>query len=336
MPRDALLHSWIKEHCPNCERFEPASADASFRRFFRLYLKDKSTAILMDIPPEKEDAEAFLKVAEILQKGAIPSPLILKTDIPNGFVLVSDLGRIIYLEALKAEPSAAKLLMMAAVDVLIRFQKISKAGVLPPYNFSLLMNEMRLFKEWFIEKHLNFTLNETQEQELESVFQFLANRALNQPKVFVHRDFMPRNLMLPEKGESLTPYLIDFQDAVYGPITYDVVSLFRDAFISWEEETELDWVIRYWEKARAEKLPVREDFSVFWQDYEWMGLQRHLKVLGIFSRLKYRDQKPHYATDLPRFMRYAKKVSRRYQELAPLYRLLQVLEPETTQEGLTF
>ncbi len=336
MPRDDFLKDWISHNLPDVEKFEPASTDASFRRFFRLFLKDGTTQILMDIPPEKESAAAFLKVAEILERGKIAAPKILKTDEPNGIVVVSDLGRIVYLAALKAEPAAADPLMRAACDVLIDFQKISRAGLLPPYSHTLLMNEMQLFIDWFLRRHLNFELAADDESALKNVFLFLSNSALNQPKVFVHRDFMPRNLMLPEAGAALAPALIDFQDAVYGPITYDVVSLFRDAFISWDEERELDWVIRYWEKARAAGLPVRADFSQFWREYELMGLQRHLKVLGIFCRLNYRDGKSNYITDLPRFLNYAQKTARRYVELAPLLKILKKIAPTDEKTAFTF
>ena len=336
MPRDQLIKTWIAENLPNVEKFEPASSDASFRRFFRLFFADGTTQILMDIPPEKESAAAFLKVAKILNDGKIAAPEILKTDEENGIVVVSDLGRIIYLEALKAAPDSADHLMRAACDTLIQFQKISRAGVLPPYSHTLLMNEMQLFIDWFLKRHLNVALSDSEEMALKNVFHFLSNSALNQPKVFVHRDFMPRNLMLPEKGNEIAPALIDFQDAVYGPITYDVVSLFRDAFISWEEERELDWVIRYWEKARATNLPVRADFARFWQEYELMGLQRHLKVLGIFCRLNYRDGKSHYIADLPRFLNYALKTAKRYAELSPLLQILKKVDGTPEKTAFTF
>ena len=336
MPRDQLIKTWIAENLPNVEKFEPASSDASFRRFFRLFFADGTTQILMDIPPEKESAAAFLKVARILNDGKIAAPEILKTDEENGIVVVSDLGRIIYLEALKAAPESADHLMRAACEVLIQFQKISRAGVLPPYSHTLLMTEMQLFIDWFLKRHLNVALSDSEEMALKNVFHFLSNSALNQPKVFVHRDFMPRNLMLPETGDSIAPALIDFQDAVYGPITYDVVSLFRDAFISWDEERELDWVIRYWEKARSANLPVRADFARFWQEYELMGLQRHLKVLGIFCRLNYRDGKSHYIADLPRFLNYALKTARRYAELSPLLQILKKVDGTPEKTAFTF
>ena len=219
------------------------------------------------------------------------------------------------------------------LDTLVRWQLASSAATLPPYDAALLRRELELFPEWFIGRHLGVTLADNEKLLLERSFKYLINSALNQPKVYVHRDFMPRNLMLVESEQALTPAIIDFQDAVYGPITYDVVSLFRDAFISWDEEQEIDWVVRYWEKARAAGLPVRADFGDFWREYELMGLQRHLKVLGIFCRLKYRDGKDKYIEDLPRFMRYAKKTAGRYLPLKPLLNLLDKLDGQTEQIG---
>jgi len=250
--------------------------------------------------------------------------------------VLTDLGRIGYLDALNADLSLADLLIRPVLDALIQWQLSSTAATLPPYDATLLRRELDLFPEWFIGRHLGIELAEEDRIMLERTFKFLINSALNQPKVFVHRDFMPRNLMVVESAERLTPGIIDFQDAVYGPITYDVVSLFRDAFISWDEEQEIDWVVRYWEKARAAGLPVREDFGAFWREYELMGLQRHLKVLGIFCRLKYRDGKEKYSEDLPRFMNYARKTASRYIQLKPLQNLLDRLEGNTEQIGYRY
>ena len=213
------------------------------------------------------------------------------------------------------------LLMHPVLEILLKLQKSSKAGILPPYDAKMLRRELNLFPEWFLQKHLNFALSDKEAQDLNAVFELLIQNAVQQPKVFVHRDFMPRNIMLSE-SDDLNPAVIDFQDAVYGPITYDLVSLFRDAFLSWDEEIELDFVIRFWEKAKNQNLPVRKDFGFFWKEYELMGLQRHLKVLGIFCRLNYRDHKENYIKDLPRFIRYAMKTSHRYGELRNLYALL--------------
>ncbi|GAB1367644.1 phosphotransferase [Azonexus hydrophilus] len=332
--RDQLLTDWVAQRFPGQDvLIVPASADASFRRYFRLSLPDGTTRILMDAPPEHEDCWPFIKVAALLAKAGLAAPRVLDQDLEQGFLLLTDLGRIGYLEALHADLSLADTLIRPVLDTLVRWQLASSAATLPPYDAALLRRELELFPEWFIGRHLGVTLADNEKLLLERSFKYLINAALNQPKVYVHRDFMPRNLMLVESEQALTPAIIDFQDAVYGPITYDVVSLFRDAFISWDEEQEIDWVVRYWEKARAAGLPVRADFGDFWREYELMGLQRHLKVLGIFCRLKYRDGKDKYIEDLPRFMRYAKKTAGRYLPLKPLLNLLDKLDGQTEQIG---
>ncbi len=334
MSRDQLVTDWVASRFPGQSvSITPASADASFRRYFRLTWPDGSTRILMDAPPEKEDCKPFIKVAGLLAKADLAAPRILDQDLENGFLVLTDLGRIGYLDALNADLSLADTLIRPVLDVLVKWQLSSTAATLPPYDATLLRRELDLFPEWFVGRHLGVQLDANELLMLDRTFKFLINSALNQPKVFVHRDFMPRNLMVVESEATLTPGIIDFQDAVYGPITYDVVSLFRDAFISWEEEQEIDWVVRYWEKARAAGLPVRTDFGDFWRDYELMGLQRHLKVLGIFCRLKYRDGKEKYSEDLPRFMNYARKTASRYIPLKPLLNLLDKLEGNTGQIG---
>jgi len=335
MSRDQLVTDWVASRFPGQSvHITPASADASFRRYFRLTWPDGSTRILMDAPPDKEDCQPFIHVAGLLAKADLAAPRVLDKDLDNGFLVLTDLGRIGYLDALNADLSLADLLIRPVLDALVKWQLASKASTLPPYDAHLLRRELDLFPEWFIGRHLGYQLSDDEKSMLDRTFKFLINSALAQPKVFVHRDFMPRNLMVVESAARLTPGIIDFQDAVYGPISYDVVSLFRDAFISWEEEQEIDWVVRYWEKARAAGLPVRADFGEFWRDYELMGLQRHLKVLGIFCRLKYRDGKDKYSEDLPRFMNYARKTAGRYVALKPLLNLLDALEGNTLQEGI--
>ncbi len=337
MLRDQLVNDWVSARFPGQPvSIAPASADASFRRYFRLAFPDGSTAILMDAPPDKEDCRPFIKVAGLLSEAGLAAPRVLAADLENGFLLLTDLGRIGYLEAFQAEPDLADTLMRPLLDVLVQWQLASKPGVLPPYDEALLRRELELFPEWFIGRHLGHVLSEEERSILDHAFRFLVDSALAQPRVFVHRDFMPRNLMVVESEATLTPGVIDFQDAVYGPIAYDVVSLFRDAFISWEEEQEIDWVVRYWEKARAAGLPVREDFGDFWRDYELMGLQRHLKVLGIFCRLNYRDGKERYIADLPRFIAYTRKVADRYLALKPFLGLLDTLEGRQEEIGYTF
>jgi len=337
MPRDQLVKDWVASRFPGQSvLITPASADASFRRYFRLTWPDGSTRILMDAPPDKEDCRPFIRVAGLLARAGLAAPRVLDQDLDNGFLVLTDLGRIGYLDALNADLAMADLLIRPVLDVLVTWQLSSTAATLPPYDATLLRRELDLFPEWFVGRHLGVQLDDSEKSMLDRTFKFLINSALNQPKVFVHRDFMPRNLMVVESEARLTPGIIDFQDAVYGPITYDVVSLFRDAFISWDEEQEIDWVVRYWEKARAAGLPVRADFGDFWRDYELMGLQRHLKVLGIFCRLNYRDGKGKYLEDLPRFMNYARKTAGRYLALKPLLELLDKLEGKAGEIGYTF
>ena len=298
----------------------PASEDASFRRYFRATLDDGRTFVVMDAPPDKEDSRPFVRIARMLTDAGVHAPVVHAQDLGAGFLLLSDLGTRTYLAELTAVTAGA--LMSDATDALIRWQLASKPGELPPYDEALLRREMNLFPEWYISRHRRKTLSASQAQTLEAIFTVLAKSALAQPTVYVHRDYMPRNLMLSEPN----PGVLDFQDAVMGPITYDVVSLMRDAFISWEEEQVLDWTVRYWEKAKRAKLPVDTDFGEFWRAFEWMGLQRHLKVLGIFARINYRDGKPKYLTDTPRFLAYARPVAQRYRELAPLNQLLDEVE----------
>ncbi|MGB2902899.1 MAG: phosphotransferase [Candidatus Dechloromonas phosphoritropha] len=337
MSRDQLVTDWVASRFPNQSvEITPASADASFRRYFRLTWPDGGTRILMDAPPENEDCKPFIHVAGLLARAGLAAPRVLDQDLANGFLVLTDLGRIGYLDALNADLGLADMLMRPVLDVLVKWQLSSSASTLPPYDATLLRRELDLFPEWFVGRHLGYQLSNEELIMLDRSFRFLINSALAQPKVFTHRDFMPRNLMLVESEASLTPGIIDFQDAVYGPIAYDVVSLFRDAFISWDEEQEIDWVVRYWEKARAAGLPVRPDFGDFWRDYELMGLQRHLKVLGIFCRLKYRDGKDKYSEDLPRFMNYARKTASRYLALKPLLILLDTLDGRSAEVGYTF
>jgi aminoglycoside/choline kinase family phosphotransferase len=337
--RDEQMHAWIGQHVaprfPNGEiACTPASADASFRRYFRLGLPGGQTRILMDAPPDKEDSRPFAHVAGLMQEAGIAAPRVEVADFDAGFLLLSDLGGDNLLPHLQAHPDEADARMRGACRVLVRWQKASRKGVLPPYDEALLLREMRLFPEWFVGRHLGKALGDAQKEALEKIFALLAASALAQPKVFVHRDYMPRNLMVQPGDDE--PAVLDFQDAVEGPLAYDVASLFRDAFISWEEGQELDWVVRWWEAARAAGVPVPADFSEFWRAYEWMGLQRHLKVLGIFCRLNYRDGKPRYLADLPRFLGYARKTAARYRVFSPLLKLLDELAGEKPEAAYTF
>jgi len=317
--RDAL-QAWLTQELKGA-RFSlaPASEDASFRRYFRAALEDGRSFIAMDAPPGKEDCRPFVHVASLLRDAGVNAPQVHAQDLAQGFLLLSDLGTTTYLQALN--DSTAPRLFADATDALIRFQLASRAGELPPYDDALLRRELQLFPDWFLAKHLRLSLGEDEKNILEKTFDVLVKSALAQPTAYVHRDYIPRNLMVCEPN----PGVLDFQDAVMGPITYDIVCLLRDAFISWPEERVLDWAVRYWEKAKKAGLPVGADFGEFWRALEWMGLQRHLKVMGIFARLNYRDGKPKYLADTPRFLGYARPVVKRYRELAPLARLLDAI-----------
>ena len=319
--RLAALERWLAGTPAGPElKLAPASADASFRRYFRATLPDGRSYVAMDAPPDKEDCRPFVRVAQLLRDAGVHAPRIHAHDFAQGFLLLDDLGRVTYLEALN-EGNAAPL-MRDAIAALVKWQLATRPGMLPPYDEALLRREMALFPEWYAGRHLGLALSAAQGEALEAVCALLAKSALAQPAVYVHRDYMPRNLMVSDPN----PGVLDFQDAVIGPISYDIVCLMRDAFISWDEERVLDWTVRYWEQARKASLPVPADFADFWRDFEWMGLQRHLKVLGIFARLTHRDGKPQYVADTPRFVGYARAVARRYAALAPLARLLDRLE----------
>jgi hypothetical protein len=324
--RRLRLERWIAGELRGARfRLTPASEDASFRRYFRATLEDGRSFVAMDAPPEKEDCRPFVHVARLLLAAGVHAPAVHAEDLGAGFLLLSDLGTRTYLAELTAETSAANAggLMADATDALIRWQLATRPGELPPYDEALLRREMDLFPEWYIGRHLRRALSAVQHESLEKIFALLVQSALAQPAVYVHRDYMPRNLMLSDPN----PGVLDFQDAVTGPISYDIVSLLRDAFLSWEEERVLDWSVRYWEKGKKAGLPLDADFGEFWRALEWMGLQRHLKVLGIFARINYRDGKPAYLADTPRFLGYARSAAARYRELAPLTRLLDEIAP---------
>jgi N-acetylmuramate 1-kinase len=315
------LKTWLTPHLPAAQSCLPASADASFRRYFRIVAADGKSFIAMDAPPPQEDCAPFVKIAELMQKAGVFAPQVLAQDLEKGFLLLTDLGNQTYLEAMQG-PCNAGALFKDANSALIQWQLASAPNVLPAYDEALLRAELALFPDWYVAKHLGKTFDPTQQAAWATMCDALVKRALAQEKVFVHRDYMPRNLMVSAPN----PGVLDFQDATYGPISYDVISLYRDAFISWEEEFVLDGVIRYWEAARKAKLPVPDEFGEFYKDCEWMGLQRHLKIMGIFARIKYRDGKPKYLTDTPRFAKYVRDVAKRYTALTPLYRLFESLE----------
>ena len=328
--RFRALDAWLRAQLAGEPfRVERASADASFRRYFRVFLEGR-TVIAMDAPPERENSAPFVHVAGLLRQAGLNAPEILVSDLKLGFLLVTDLGTRLYLHELqKGDPRP---LFSDATTALVRWQSATRPGVLHEYDEKLLGRELALFPDWYVARHLGVTLAPAQRESLERVFRAILARNLAEPRVYVHRDFMPRNLMVCDPN----PGILDFQDAVHGPISYDVACLFRDAFLSWDEEVVLDGTIRYWEKARAAGLPVRADFADFWRDVEWMALQRHLKVAGIFARLHYRDGKSGYLEDTPRFLGYIRHAVSRYDELAPLGRLIDELEGNAPQVRYSF
>jgi N-acetylmuramate 1-kinase len=312
----------------------PASSDASFRRYFRADRAGGGSVIVMDAPPPHEDVRPFVHVAGLIAAAGLHAPRVLEEDALHGFLLLDDLGSELYLGALQAAQASGDLrnadrLMRDAIAALVIWQRKVPATALPPYDDALLRRELALFPDWCVTRECGVAWNDAESSTWNEACDQLVAAALAQPVVAVHRDWMPRNLMVAEPN----PGILDFQDAVAGPIGYDLASLLRDAFISWDEEQELDWAIRYWEAARKAQLDVGADFGEFWRSVEWIGLQRHLKVLGIFSRLKHRDGKPAYSADLPRFFAYAHKVASRYSTLRPLGRLLEPLMGATTIEA---
>ena len=324
--RKTLLDTWLTTTLADTPyTLTTASADASFRRYFRAHLATPylghATLIVMDAPPPQEDCAPFVRIADIFAKAGLNVPQVLAQDLSQGFLLLSDLGDDVYLKHLNAT-SAPKLYQQANA-ALIQLQLASKPQVLPDYDEALLTREMQLFPDWYIAKHLNVTLDESQQKALKATFDVLNKNILAQPQVYVHRDFHARNLMLTDANN---PGVLDFQDAVYGPITYDLVSLLKDAYIEWEEADVIDWLVRYWQEARKAGLPVPEDFSTFYRDFEYTGAQRHIKILGIFARLYHRDGKDGYLKDMPLVMRYLRKVCERYIELRPMLRLLEALD----------
>ena len=334
MQRQTELKKWLETVYPD-QPFELsfAAADADFRRYFRATFSDGRTVVCMDAPPDKMSVAPYLKVQKLFHMVNVPQ--VLHVDETQGFMVLNDLGSTTFLTAMTQEKNEAahKALLLEAVGELIELQLASRSGVLPEYDREVMLREINLFPEWFVAKELGRELNFKQRRLWQQTVDTLLPPLLAQPKVYVHRDYIVRNLMLQEGR----PGVLDFQDALYGPISYDLVSLLRDAFIGWDEEFVLDLVIRYWEQARAAGLPVPPEFDEFYRWFEWMGVQRHLKVAGIFARLWHRDGKGKYRPEIPRFLNYLRRVSRRYQDLAPLYALLvDLVGDEELETGYTF
>ncbi|MES2187229.1 MAG: phosphotransferase [Pseudomonadota bacterium] len=339
--REAAFGAWLAGvaagHGLQAATLRPASADASFRRYFRVDTASGASAIVMDAPPDKEDSQPFVQVAGLLAEAGLRVPRILAWDQAQGFLLLDDLGRRTLLEVLDPTDAQAALpLYRRAVEALVAWQKASRPGLLPEYGDALLRRELQLFPDWYLAQHRGVVPEGEDAATLATAFDAIVKRNLAAPQVYVHRDFMPRNLMVNDAAPSGPLGVLDFQDAVYGPITYDIASLMRDAFLSWDEEFVLDVTVRYWEAARKAGLPVGEDFGEFYRGVEWMGLQRHLKVAGIFARLTLRDGKPKYLADTPRFIQYIRSAAARYRELGPLLRLVDKIEGTQAATGFAF
>jgi aminoglycoside/choline kinase family phosphotransferase len=341
--REAHFWRWFDsiaaQHALDRTSLEVASADASHRRYFRVGSASGSR-IIMDAPPERENCQPFVAVAQLVLQAGLKGPQVLAWDQGNGFMLLSDLGRQTMLQALQQDEGTAHGLYLEATKILVQWQCASKAGVLAPYDEPLLRRELELFAQWYLGQYRELGADREARLVLDEAFACIVAQNLAWPNVFVHRDFMPRNLMVGPGGarqvEQESLGVIDFQDAVFGPITYDIACLLRDAFVSWEEEFCLDITIRYWENARRAGLPVGQDFGDFYRGVEWMGVQRHLKVAGIFARLTLRDGKPQYLADAPRFIAYLRASCARYRELKPLLRLIDRVEGLHESGGFAF
>lgn len=296
----------------------PASADASFRRYFR-YQTASGTLVGMDAPPPQEDCQPFVDMARTLAAAKVHVPEIVAEDLDRGFLLLSDLGRQTYLDVLN--DSNADALFADAISALLRIQSTAVPATLPAYDEALLYRELELFPSWYLGTHLGITLEPSLARELQQVFDLLVGEAMGQGQVLVHRDYMPRNLMVSTPN----PGVIDFQDAVLGPVCYDPICLFRDAFISWPEARVETWLQDYWQQARSAGLPVADSFERFYEQAELMGAQRHLKVIGIFARICHRDGKPDYLADVPRFFAYLRAAIERRGQLAGLKNVLDAL-----------
>ncbi len=342
--RKAAFHHWldaqVAAHGVRPDTVRAASADASFRRYFRVDTA-AGTCIVMDAPPDKENCEPFVRIARLMGEAGLYVPHILAWDEPQGFMLLDDIGSQTMMDVIQRDdPQANHGLYLRAVDALLALQQSSRPGVLPAYDEALLQRELSWFPDWYLAQHRQLQIDATQREMLDKTFQTIVQRNLASPSVYVHRDFMPRNLMMPHDPAEPRLGVLDFQDAVYGPLTYDIASLMRDAFLTWEEDVVLDITIRYWERARKLGLMDFEDwhndFGAFYRAVEWMGLQRHLKVAGIFARLTLRDGKPKYLADAPRFINYIRSTASRYSELTPLLRLIDKIEGTEPAISLAF
>lgn len=339
--RDLALQQWL-EALPTTpalsgQSMVPASSDASFRRYFRLRSNGQSL-IVMDAPPPQENCAPFVDVTQRLSEAGVTVPEILACDLEQGFMLLTDLGYQTYYDRIQTgiPDDTLQTLYQQALDMLVKLQRARYTG-LARFDTPRLMDELQVFVQWFVQKHHNTELTDKEKGQVEQIFALLAQCMANEPQVLVHRDFHSPNLMVCEPDSGLVnPGVLDYQDALAGPISYDIASLVFDARTTWDEPQQLDWAIRYWEKAKAAKLPVPTDFAEFHQQYEWASLQRNLRILGVFARLNHRDNKSQYLAHIPRVLQYVRQVAGRYQSFAPLMRLLDRLEGIGTEVKLTF
>jgi aminoglycoside/choline kinase family phosphotransferase len=335
--REQQMRAWLSKNAPELQAPSLAASDASPRRYWRLHDAQGGSWILMDAPPAHNELAPFLDVQQRLLAAGLRAPISRANGQEEGFLLLSDLGGQTYLPALQqaregGDMTAAEPLMRAAIESLVQMQAKAPCEGLPPYDAALVARELALFPEWCVAREFGLVWGPREQQWWQAVQAPLQAAFAAQPQVLVHCDYMPRNLMQPlEPGGA--PGILDFQDAVHGPAGYDMASLLRDAFVSWDEDQELDWAIRYWEAARKAGIGWSADFHDCWRAIEYSALQRHLRILGIFCRLKHRDGKVHYADDLPRFMAYCVKTATRYRELGPLVPLLEQLRPGATQQA---
>ena len=300
----------------------PASSDASFRRYFRWQAGER-TFIVMDAPPPQEDCRPFVRMAELLAEAGVHVPQVLLADLPRGFLLLTDLGRQTYLDVISADNADA--LFEDALQALVAFQRLPRPAEFAEYDRALLARELQLFPDWYGARELRAEFSAAQQQAWARICDLLIDSALAQPQVLVHRDYMPRNLMLSTPN----PGVLDFQDAVWGPVTYDVTSLFKDAFLSWPQARVETWLQRYYQLAGEAGIALPSSFAEFQRASDLMGVQRHLKVIGIFARICHRDGKPKYLGDVPRFFAYIDEVLSRRPELAELGQLLAQLRQST-------
>ncbi|CAM5781378.1 phosphotransferase [Castellaniella caeni] len=316
----------------------PVSGDASFRRYFRVQTAHEPL-IVMDAPPPHEDCTPFVRIAQRLGAGGVHVPDVRAQDLGQGFLLLTDLGTQTFYEAIQADlaqdDTRLQQHMRGALRALVTLQQCP-ADDLPVYDDTRLLQELELFPQWYLHAHHGRAPDVDTRAMLARVFTLLAQQAAIQPRVFVHRDFHSPNLMIGAGAPDFVPGVIDFQDAVSGPISYDIASLVMDARTTWDEPRQLDWAIRYWEYARAAGLPVPTDFAQFHQQYEWMGLQRNLRILGVFARLSQRDGKHHYLDHIPRVLGYVRQVAGRYNVFHPLLRLLDQVEQTPKTDGYSF